>query len=176
MSRNVPDDEWMQFIADSSEPGKTEAAPSRLKARVYSALVQRQAESGPLMSLTEVKVGGRDLCVFEKLVQIAPTGEMVDSLNFCRVCQDLEEQLLLAPAPAPEDCRLHAALLSSAIASGEGLLLEGADAESLRPLRLTPEALQAKLESLRITYEQWHSELHPQRQAAVLREVFGGAV
>ena len=86
MSRNVPNDEWMQFIADDSEPEETQTAPSRLKARVYSALVQRQAESGPLMSLTEVKVGGRDLCVFEKLVQIAPTGEMVDSLNLCRVC------------------------------------------------------------------------------------------
>ena len=86
MSRNVPDDEWMQFIADRVELEETLAAPSRLKAKVYSALVQRQAESGPLMSLTEVKVGGRDLCVFEKLVQIAPTGEMVDSLNFCRAC------------------------------------------------------------------------------------------
>jgi len=100
---------------------------------------------------------------------------VVSWFNFCRVCQDLEEQLLLASAPSPEDCRLHAALLSSAIASGEGLLLECADAESLRPLRLTPESLQAKLESLRITYEQWHTELNPQRQTAVLREVFGGA-
>ena len=47
--------------------------------------------------------------------------------------------------------------------------------ESLQPLRLTPAALRAKLESLRITFEQWHTELNPQRQAAVLREVFGGA-
>ena len=86
MSRNVSDDDWMQFVADGSEPEETQTAPSRLKARVYSALVQLQGESGPLMSLTEVKDGGRDLCVFEKLVQIAPTGEMIDSLNFCRVC------------------------------------------------------------------------------------------
>ena len=86
MPRNVSDEEWLRLIADRVEPEETLAAPSRLKAKVYSALVQRQAESGPLMSLTEVKVGGRDLCVFEKLVQIAPTGEMVDSLNFCRAC------------------------------------------------------------------------------------------
>ena len=83
---------------------------------------------------------------------------------------------MLAPAASPEDKQLHGALLSSAIASGEGLLLEGADAEALRPLKLTPQALHAKLESLRITYEQWHTELNPQRQAAVLNEVFGGAV
>jgi hypothetical protein len=98
---------------------------------------------------------------------------VVSWFNFCRVCQDFEEQLLLAPVPSPEDRQLHAALLSSAIASGEGLLLEGADAEALRPLAITPDALRAKIESLRITFEQWHTELNPERQAAVLREVFG---
>jgi hypothetical protein len=98
---------------------------------------------------------------------------VVSWLNFCRVCQDLEEQLLLAATPSAEDKQLHAALLSSAIASGEGLLLESADAEALRPLGITPDALRAKIESLRITFEQWHTELNPQRQAAVLREAFG---
>lgn len=101
---------------------------------------------------------------------------VVSWFNFCRVCQDLEEQLLLAATPAAEDKQLHAALLSSAIGSGEGLLLECADAETLRPLGITPDALRAQLESLRITFEQWHTELNPQRQAAVLREVFGGEV
>lgn len=101
---------------------------------------------------------------------------VVSWFNLCRVCQDLEEQMLLAVAPSSEDKQLHAALLSTAIASGESLLLECADAEALRPLKLTPEAMQAKLESLRITFEQWHTEVNPQRQAAVLREVFGGTV
>ncbi len=78
--------------------------------------------------------------------------------------------MLLAPTPSAEDKQLHAALLSSAIASGEGLQLECADAETLRPLGITPDALRAKIESLRITFEQWHTELNPQRQAAVLRE------
>src|SRR6266571_8152087 len=78
---------------------------------------------------------------------------VVSWFNLCRVCQDLEEQMLLAEAPSNEDKQLHGALLSSAIASGEGLLLEGVDIEALRPLRLTPEALRAKLESLRITRE-----------------------
>ena len=86
MSRNFPGNEWMQLVADGSEPEQPQTAPSRLKARIYSALVQSQAESGPLMSLSDVKAGGHDLCVFERLVQITPSGEMVDSLNFCRVC------------------------------------------------------------------------------------------
>lgn len=101
---------------------------------------------------------------------------VVSWFNLCRVCQDFEEQMLLADQPSSDDEQLHAALLSAAIASGEGLLLQGEDAEALRPLRLTPQALQAKLASLRITYEQWHTELNPQRQSAVLNEVFGGAV
>jgi hypothetical protein len=101
---------------------------------------------------------------------------VVSWFNFCRVCQDLEEQMLLAATPSAEDKQLHNALLSSAIASGEGLLLDCTDLEALRPLEITPEALRAKVESLRITFEQWHTELNPQRQAAVLQEVFGGAI
>jgi hypothetical protein len=38
------------------------------------------------------------------------------------------------------------------------------------------DVLQAEVEFRRITYEPWHTELNPQRQAAVLNEVFGGAV
>lgn len=64
---------------------------------------------------------------------------VVSWFNLCRVCQDLEEQMLLAPLPAEEDAQLHRALLSTAIASGEGLLLECSDTESLEPLRLTPQ-------------------------------------
>src|SRR5262245_12198698 len=97
---------------------------------------------------------------------------VVSWFNLCRVCQDFEEQMLLMENPSAQDEQLHAALLSIAMASGERLLLEGEDAESLRPLNLKPQALRAKLESLRITYEQWHTELNPQRQAAVLNEVF----
>src|SRR3989442_11217476 len=86
---------------------------------------------------------------------------VVSWFNLCRVCQELEEELLLAAQLPEEEKSLHRALLSGAIASGEGLMLEGLDAEALRPLRLTPEAVRAKLESLRITFEQWHTELNP---------------
>ena len=101
---------------------------------------------------------------------------VVSWFNLCRVCQDFEEEMLLEERGPAEDLQLHGALLSTAIASGERLLLEDQGVEALEPLNLTADALRAKLESLRITYEQWHTEINPQRQAAVLKEVFGGAV
>lgn len=104
------------------------------------------------------------------------TTRVVSWLNLCRVCQELEEQMLLAPQPDDNDRRLHRALLSSALASGEGLLLEGTNAGDLKSLRLTSEALAAKVESLRITFTQWHTELKPERQAAMLEEAFGAQV
>ncbi|MBI3848819.1 MAG: hypothetical protein HY298_00805 [Verrucomicrobia bacterium] len=97
---------------------------------------------------------------------------VVSWFNFCRLCQDLEEQMLLGPTP--DDLQLHRSLLSQAIAGGEGLLLECADAALLSPLGLKPQSLEAKLESLRITFDQWHTEMKPARQEAILREVFGG--
>jgi hypothetical protein len=63
---------------------------------------------------------------------------VVSWFNLCRISQDLEEQMVLAPKPDEDDRTLHRALLSTALASGEGLLLECDDAEALKPLRLTP--------------------------------------
>ena len=61
-------------------------ASSRLKSKIYSALVARQSQDGPLLSLPATKDGGRKLCVFEELVQNAPIGDSVKSLNLCSVC------------------------------------------------------------------------------------------
>src|SRR5258708_38305398 len=83
---NLPDHEFMERIADAVELTESEPAPARLKARVYSALMLRQVETGPLMSLTETNAPGQKLCVFEELVRIAPVGETAKSLNICRVC------------------------------------------------------------------------------------------
>jgi hypothetical protein len=63
-----------------------ERAPSSMKARLYSALVHEQQLSGPLASLDVTAAAGHSLCVFEKLVQIAPLGEKAKSPFFCRVC------------------------------------------------------------------------------------------
>lgn len=98
----------------------------------------------------------------------------VSWLNLCRLCQDLEEQMLLSRTPPPEDVQLHRSLLSQAIASGEGLLLEGTEEVAPGEPSLDARTIRAKLESLRITFDQWHTELKPERQEAILREVFGG--
>lgn len=66
--------------------GPERKAPAWLKSRTYTALVQRQQESGPLLSLTGSKQNGRKLCVFEELVQIAPVGARTESAFFCKVC------------------------------------------------------------------------------------------
>ena len=83
---SLRDDEFMEKIADAVEFSESERVPTRLKATLYSALVQQQAQTGPLMSLTETSARGHQLCVFEQLVQIAPVGERAKSLNICRVC------------------------------------------------------------------------------------------
>jgi len=63
-----------------------ETAASRLKSRVYSALVQAAQQEAPLCTLSESKAAGRGLCVFEEIVRIAPVGEAPERVNWCRVC------------------------------------------------------------------------------------------
>jgi len=100
MSDSTWDDRF--FLALAAEPetaGPERPAPSRLKSRIYSAMVQRQAQAGPLLSLSRTKAGGGRLCVFEELVRIAPVGEPVESRNVCRVCHArvLGERIERAP-------------------------------------------------------------------------------
>jgi len=61
-------------------------ASSSLKARLYTTLIHEQQKSGPLTSLDETVKAGYDICIFEKLVQIAPVNEQAKSHFFCQVC------------------------------------------------------------------------------------------
>lgn len=79
------DERFMEAIA-AVELDESEPAPASLKARMYSALLARQAETGWLESLTESHARGHELCMFEQLVRISPIGETAKSLNICRVC------------------------------------------------------------------------------------------
>jgi hypothetical protein len=72
------------LLAESD--GREERTPPSLKSRLYSALIRKQQESGPLASLDTSARAGRGVCVFEKLVQIAPIGQRAQSPFFCQVC------------------------------------------------------------------------------------------
>jgi hypothetical protein len=77
----------MDFKALLTEGAEgVEGAPSSLKARLYSGLIRKQQESGPLASLKTSSSAGRKLCVFEKLVQITPIAEQAKSPFFCEIC------------------------------------------------------------------------------------------
>ncbi len=78
------DREFTRMLAEPQE--HTGRAPSSLKARLYTALVREQQASGPLASLDATVAAGRGICVFEKLVQIAPLGEEAKKPFFCGVC------------------------------------------------------------------------------------------
>ena len=80
----IDDDLFFEKIADAM-PESCDA-PSKLKARIYSHLVQAQAQEGALASLPDCKSSGHELCVFEELVAMAPIGEDMKSANPCRVC------------------------------------------------------------------------------------------
>jgi len=75
-------------LADRTGLGSMPArpAPSRLKARIYSALMLRESASKELRSIPETKAQGGKLCVFEELVRIAPVSAKTKSLNICRLC------------------------------------------------------------------------------------------
>jgi hypothetical protein len=76
-----------EFTLLFSQPEKArEAAPSTLKARLYSALIRQQQTTGPLASLDVTVGSGHEICVFEKMVQIAPIGENAKSRFICGVC------------------------------------------------------------------------------------------
>lgn len=63
----------------------TPQAPARLKSKVYSALVSHMEESGPLLPV-EATEATHGLCVFEKLVEVAPVVEGMKTFNACSIC------------------------------------------------------------------------------------------
>ena len=87
-----------QLAADRVDDS-SERAPARLKSRIYSALVSRLAETGPLLSLPVTKASGSRLCVFDEAVAAMPFSEDVRAKNPCRVCHArvLGEHLEWAP-------------------------------------------------------------------------------
>lgn len=104
MNNEIPSERFFEWLAQEVEPAETAEtprAPARLKSRIYSALVRSQVSGGPLLSLSEPHHSA--LCVFERVVKIAPAGDAVKSLNPCRVCHArmLAERMEHAPIHWP---------------------------------------------------------------------------
>ena len=82
----MSDDLWFEQLVDETDDMTHERAPARLKSQVYSDLLARMAESGPLLDLRETKTAGRQLCVFENSLTVLPLGTDIRSMNPCRIC------------------------------------------------------------------------------------------
>jgi len=80
------DDDLFERLAEQLDQDEGDRAPSRLKSRIYSALMRRQEESGPLRALGETRTQGYGLCFFEDLWQRATSGEAAQRLNCCNLC------------------------------------------------------------------------------------------
>jgi hypothetical protein len=102
MSKRHPKDEFFERLAALEDHGPASSeirAPARLKSRIYSALVRKQQQSGPIASVSESHASGYGLCVFEQLHRIAPVGEAAKQFNGCAVChaRKLAESFEKAP-------------------------------------------------------------------------------
>jgi hypothetical protein len=84
--KQQPVDRLFELLAEERDEAGSEQAPSRLKARLYSALVRRQEESGPLRRLDESRSSGYGLCIFEEAWQRAAHADAVQCFNCCRLC------------------------------------------------------------------------------------------
>jgi hypothetical protein len=83
----MSDDLWFEHVAAVTGATTDERAPARLKSKIYSAMVARLSEAGPLLDLAETRRNGCGrLCVFEQLLTALPVSSGVPQMNPCRVC------------------------------------------------------------------------------------------
>ncbi|HBY64196.1 MAG TPA: hypothetical protein DEH78_30610 [Solibacterales bacterium] len=97
----MSDDNVFERLARESDEERPEETrvPARLLSRTYTAMVDAQQQSGPLLDVSQTKKDGHSLCVFEELVEIAPAGQAAKQMFHCRVCHArvLAEHLEHAP-------------------------------------------------------------------------------
>lgn len=82
----MTDASWFEHVVEAGGDLPPERTPARLKSRVYSAVIQELASTGPLLDLKESRDEGRQLCVFEQAVAVLPVGADVRAKNPCRIC------------------------------------------------------------------------------------------
>ena len=80
-------DLWFEELAAATGDSTGERAPARLKSKIYSAVVARLTEDGPLLDLAQTRRDGcGDLCVFEQVLTVLPASSGIPQRNPCRVC------------------------------------------------------------------------------------------
>lgn len=91
-------EQFLEGVASRESP-RRDQSPARLKAKIYSTLIARMSETGPLLSLVATEEQGQHLCVFERTLTLIPGGEKMGPMNPCRVCHArvLGERLEWAP-------------------------------------------------------------------------------
>jgi hypothetical protein len=92
-------EQLLERLAALDANARPDRAPARLKSKIYSGLVKRLSEPGPLLSLAACSKAGGQLCIFEEALTALPAGEEIGSKNPCRVCHArlLGEHLERAP-------------------------------------------------------------------------------
>ena len=91
---------WLEFAdATNHAEGSEEKAPAQLRSRIFSRVNLEQVKDGPLASITASYEAGRPLCIFEEAMRLAPVGESIRELNYCRACHArvLAENMEKAP-------------------------------------------------------------------------------
>lgn len=79
-----PDTVFFERLAEATGAGAPQA-PSRLKSKIYSSLIEEMQVSGPLMDLAATAESD-PLCVFETLLEKTPLPERAACFNACRLC------------------------------------------------------------------------------------------
>ena len=76
---------WEDWARQVEEADNT-PAPSCLKSKLYSSLINAQQQSGPLLGLKQTREQGHKLCVFERFVEMLPQQKDLQSFQYCNIC------------------------------------------------------------------------------------------
>ena len=79
------ENEWFERLAETADLQDDSKVSTCLKSRIYSRMIVEMEKEGPLAPLSETLESGRGLCVFERLMAIAP-GAATQEFQYCKVC------------------------------------------------------------------------------------------
>lgn len=97
-------------------------------------------------------------------------------IDLVELCRELDDVLVEAGSPSPENLALHEAVVNLAIGCGGWLIHQlRTNGVEFSASGQTFETLEASLEMLRAFYRTWHPDFSPEEIEAVRQSVFHGA-